>query len=29
VALHWQPAGIMLLIGAAGVILFDRRTPRA
>ena len=29
VALHWQPASIMLLIGAAGVILFDRRTPRA
>lgn len=28
VALYWQPAGAMLLIGAAGVILFDRRIPR-
>lgn len=29
VALHWPPAGVMLLVGAAGVILFDRRKSRA
>ncbi len=28
VALGWQPACFMLLLGAAGIVLFDRRVPR-